>query len=273
MKFQINLSERDTKLLLLLFFLLMIAASYFFVYQPTTKKVNTINSNNVKLRNQLEDLTRMEEQSSANKEKIKSFQDKTKKIKAKFPAGLNIEDTIIIVDQLEKASGITISSLAFNMNEAFYPAAANSSNNGQVSGNTESSQAESTTSNSSSDTSATTGSTDNAPTAASNNGAAGEATATTNSNRLTGYKSVITITYKSTYAGLKKAINYINQNPSRMTLDNMTAIYDNSTGNLAGNIAINMYSLVDNNSAYVEPFIDYIRTGRSNIFGTVEKRK
>lgn len=230
---QINLSERDKKLLLLLFFLLMIAASYFFIYQPTIKKANTINHNNNQLKNQLNELTKMEEQSAANKVKIISFHDKTEKIKAKFPAGLNIEDTIIMVDSLEKASAITISSLGFKMNEVFYPAAVNSSNHGT----------------------------------------SDETNVSASSNNLTGYKSTITITYKSSYAGLKKAINFINQNPSRMTLDNMTAVYDNSTGNLSGNIAINMFSLADKNKLYVEPFINNISTGRSNIFGTVEKQK
>lgn len=48
------------------------------------------------------------------------------------------------------------------------------------------------------------------------------------------YRTQVTLQFNGTYAGLKEAVTYLAQQNGRMTLDNVNASYDTSTGNLTG---------------------------------------
>ena len=56
-----------------------------------------------------------------------------------------------------------------------------------------------------------------------------------------------------------------------MTLDNVNASYDTSTGNLTGTIIVNMFSMTGTDNSYSEPDAGDVAYGTDNIFGTIEQ--
>ena len=55
-----------------------------------------------------------------------------------------------------------------------------------------------------------------------------------------------------------------------MVLNDLTAAYDMSTGNLTGSMSIAMYALNGSPKGYTAPDLDHIKTGTNNIFSTIE---
>ena len=77
--------------------------------------------------------------------------------------------------------------------------------------------------------------------------------------------------YAGTYQGLKDIITYVNNQQERMIINNISASYDTTTGLLSGSMDFTMYVVNGSDRIYTEPFIEEdIRTGRHNIFGTME---
>lgn len=84
------------------------------------------------------------------------------------------------------------------------------------------------------------------------------------------FQQPLTISYKVSYEGFKKAVDFINDYKERMTIDNVTASYDTLTGQLTGTMVLNLYSVLGGNAEYTEPATGVTEFGTENIFGTVE---
>lgn len=93
--------------------------------------------------------------------------------------------------------------------------------------------------------------------------------ATDNVN-LIGYKTTVTISYSSTYEGLKTCINYIHSRNDRMNIPSFNAAFDNTTGNLSGTMTIDMYALIGTGRLFEAAIIEGVPIGTDNIFGTFE---
>ncbi len=238
MKIQLKLSEKDKKLLFLLFSLIVIAASYFLVYTKNIRQAEEINTVNWTLRERAEELSQMQARADSVKSETEEFKKQIDGIEAQFPVSVSMADAIVLVDELEKVAEMKVSSSQFAMYHIFYPAGAGA------------------------DTSAAAdGSADNGEAASQD---------TSQPSDYQGLKSTVTITYQTTYEGLKRSIDYINQYKNRMNIEDLSATYDTSTGNLVGNMKINMFSLSgqDIDKTYEPPYISDIVIGRDNIFGT-----
>jgi len=85
-----------------------------------------------------------------------------------------------------------------------------------------------------------------------------------------GLQTSLSITYKTTYNGLKEFVDYINKYPERMNVRALSSSYDAETGNLTGNAVINLYSVLSFDSPYIPPDIYGVLLGTYNIFGTSE---
>lgn len=249
MKDKLKLSERDKKLLFFLLILILVAVSYFFIYQKNLKLAEKISNDNITLKARVDELSGMMDQAENKKMEIKSFENQIAEIKDKFPAALYMEDIIIFMSQLEKAANIRVSTITVKSNELFYPSATENAANAQ---NTVA---------------------EGKDPAIDNKTGTAVIKTPENAQKLTGYKTTITIAYKTTYAGLKKVSNFVQNNSNRMAIGDLTAAYDNSTGNLMGNITINIYTLTGTDKIYEPPFMKFDNNGRNNIFGTIEKIK
>ena len=87
---------------------------------------------------------------------------------------------------------------------------------------------------------------------------------------LGGYCLPMTMNYSATYNGLKNTITHTNMHQNRMVIDAVTASYDASTGNLSGQMTLNMFYMTGTDNSYHEPYVPSMGIGVSNIFGTIE---
>lgn len=87
---------------------------------------------------------------------------------------------------------------------------------------------------------------------------------------LKGYLLPMTMAYKASYEGLKETILHTNDHANRMVIDQLTATYDAVTGELNGNMTLNMYYMEGTGNAYVKPYVPAMGMGVSNIFGTID---
>lgn len=246
---KITILEKDLKLLLLLLSLLMIGGSYFLFYNTDRKKADIIKEENQKLETRLTTLKTMQANANTRKKETSDLNSKSKKIMDQFPEALQTEDAIVMISKLEQATGCTVSSMNFDMNKLFYPT----------------NEAVASTAAGTSNTSGTaSGDTSNSNTAS---------TGMVSADTLTGYKSTVTFAYQSTYSGLKQIIDFINLNPDKMSINDITSAFDASTGNLIGSITVNMYSLSGTGKQYQEPEVNDVNIGLNNIFGTMEIQK
>ena len=78
------------------------------------------------------------------------------------------------------------------------------------------------------------------------------------------------MTYEISYEALKRSVKNICLQTDRMVIDNMTVVYDESTGLLHGTTAVNMYCVPNQEGKeYVQPNFSSVLLGTDNIFGTI----
>ncbi len=81
----------------------------------------------------------------------------------------------------------------------------------------------------------------------------------------------VTISYLVSYDGLKRAIKNISAQDNRMSIDNLTVSYDESTGLLSGMTSVDMYCIPGQpDKEYVQPSFSSVLLGTENIFGSIE---
>ncbi len=85
------------------------------------------------------------------------------------------------------------------------------------------------------------------------------------------YRTQDTLEFNGTYASLKDVVAYLAAQRGRLTIDNMNASYDTSTGYLTGSIVVNMFSMTGTGNIYTEPDAGQVAYGTSNLFGTLER--
>lgn len=241
-----SISERDKKILLILLSVGLIVLAYQFGYVRFNDKTDEINEKSKQLTVLLNEL----EEKEANKEQYLSEMETMNKditeIVNKFPTTLAQENLTMFVVDLEKAANIKVSSISFNEVSVFY----NNSAEEVVENQTEDAQ------------------TGNEQAKMDNN----EDTQT--DIAIKGYESGVVLTYKTTYKGLKEAVDYITSKKG-IHISDISMSYDHTTGNLTGSITIPMYALdpeglegfLEENA---EINIDNINIGSKNIFGTFE---
>ena len=66
-------------------------------------------------------------------------------------------------------------------------------------------------------------------------------------------------------------VDYLADQTGRMTLDNVNASFDSSTGNLSGSITVNLFFMAGTSQTYTEPDAGSVAYGTDNIFGTIEQ--
>lgn len=91
-------------------------------------------------------------------------------------------------------------------------------------------------------------------------------------NDITGYTTSIALTYQASYQGLKDCIQFINNNEEKMNITDISAAFDNTTGNLTGTLTISVYALDGIHKSEEKLVIPGIDLGMDNIFGSVETK-
>ncbi len=76
--------------------------------------------------------------------------------------------------------------------------------------------------------------------------------------------------FQTGYTAYKNVVDYINNHPERMTMDDFNLAYNQENGMLSGSMNINLFGVEDDKHEYVAPVIEDILIGNPNIFKSAE---
>lgn len=251
MKLIDSLSEKEKNLIFALFIVVILIISYQLGFVHFSNKTDILYSENTKLNEKLEDLLQKAENKEKYIEETEQMNQEVSRMLDYLPATISEEKSTLFVTELEEKARMNISAITYGEVSEVYSLAKNE----EAADVTEGTDSGAETEDISSD-----------------QGSSVESTGEQEKEEgeLKGYKSNITINYQTDYAGLKSAIDYINQNREKMCIQSLTAAFDNTTGNLAGTLSYDVFEFLFEGREAEPVYIDGVNTGKDNIFGTFE---
>ena len=264
-----KVSMRDKKILLMFIGILVFFVGWYFGYRPQMEKADQIEDLNGELEEQLQDLLELE----ANKEfyvsETASIKDKISEYISEFPADVRPEDGIVLANKMENELGFQITNVGVGEKE--FVASLDGSSEEDLAQSQDQTMSEQANAQTQEQIDNIEGTDSQAEENLQNASDAAVADQSSDSQVPVLYRTQVTLQFNGTYAGLKKAVLYVADQSGRMTLDNVNASYDTSTGNLTGTIIVNIFSMSGTERTYTEPDAGSVAYGTDNIFGTVEQ--
>ena len=253
-----NLSMRDKKILLMFIGILVFFLGWFFGYRPQMEIASQIEESNGPLEERLQELLDL----AANKDfyvsETASIQEKINEYTTKFPSDVRPEDGIVLARNMENELGFQIASVGLGEKE--FIASIDGSSEEDLAQEIDQTMSEQANEQTQEQLDNIEGTDSQAEENLQNASDAAAADQSYRSQTPVLYRTQVTLQFNGTYAGLKKAVLYVADQSGRMTLDNVNASYDTSTGNLTGT-----------DRTYTEPDAGSVAYGTANIFGTVEQ--
>ena len=264
-----KVSMRDKKILLMFIGILVFFVGWYFGYRPQMEKADQIEDLNGALEEQLQDLLEL----AANKDfyvsETASIKDKISEYISEFPADVRPEDGIVLANKMENELGFQITNVGVGEKE--FVASLDGSSEEDFAQSQDQTMSEQANAQTQEQIDNIEGTDSQAEEALQNASDAAAADQSSDSQVPVLYRTQVTLQFNGTYAELKKAVLYVADQSGRMTLDNVNASYDTSTGNLTGTIIVNIFSMSGTERTYTEPDAGSVAYGTDNIFGTVEQ--
>ena len=264
-----KVSMRDKKILLMFIGILVFFVGWYFGYRPQMEKADQIEDLNGALEEQLQDLLEL----AANKDfyvsETASIKDKISEYISEFPADVRPEDGIVLANKMENELGFQITNVGVGEKE--FVASIDGSSEEDLAQSQDQTMSEQANAQTQEQIDNIEGTDSQAEENLQNASDAAVADESSDSQVPVLYRTQVTLQFNGTYAGLKKAVLYVADQSGRMTLDNVNASYDTSTGNLTGTIIVNIFSMSGTERTYTEPDAGSVAYGTDNIFGTVEQ--
>lgn len=264
-----KVSMRDKKILLMFIGILVFFVGWYFGYRPQMEKADQIEDLNGALEEQLQDLLEL----AANKDfyvsETASIKDKISEYISEFPADVRPEDGIVLANKMENELGFQITNVGVGEKE--FVASIDGSSEEDLAQSQDQTMSEQANTQTQEQIDNIEGTDSQAEENLQNASDAAVADQSSDSRVPVLYRTQVTLQFNGTYAGLKKAVLYVADQSGRMTLDNVNASYDTSTGNLTGTIIVNIFSMSGTERTYTEPDAGSVAYGTDNIFGTVEQ--
>ena len=264
-----KVSMRDKKILLMFIGILVFFVGWYFGYRPQMEKADQIEDLNGALEEQLQDLLEL----AANKDfyvsETASIKDKISEYISEFPADVRPEDGIVLANKMENELGFQITNVGVGEKE--FVASIDGSSEEDLAQSQDQTMSEQANAQTQEQIDNIEGTDSQAEADLQNASDAAAADQSSDSQVPVLYRTQVTLQFNGTYAGLKKAVLYVADQSGRMTLDNVNASYDTSTGNLTGTIIVNIFSMSGTERTYTEPDAGSVAYGTDNIFGTVEQ--
>ena len=234
-----NISMRDKKLLLMFSGVAVFGLGWFFGYRPQMEEAANIEAANKPLEERLSNLLELAKNKDFYISETESAQSKINEYVAKFPSDVKEENGIVLAQNIENNIGMQITNVGIATKEFV----------ASIDGSTDSQAAEDLQN--------------------ASDAAAAQADSTSQTPVL--YRTQDTMQFTGTYENLKDVIAYLADQTGRLTVDNMNASYDTSTGYLTGSIVVNMFSMSGTGNSYTEPDAGQVAYGTGNLFGTLER--
>lgn len=266
-----NISMRDKKILLMFLGVGIFAAGYFFGYRPQMEEAESIQASNAPLQERLNDLLKLADNKDFYLEETDSINAKVDEYTSEFPADIRSEDGIVLSMNMEDSLDMSISNVGLGTRE-FIAALDGSTEDPLIDmpDETLSEQANAQTQSQIDEIEGTDVQGDKERQIASD--ADIENLNDTVSVPVL-YRTQDNMQFTGSYASLKDMVEYLADQRGRMTLDNVNASFDSTTGKLTGSITVNLFSMAGTGKTYTEPDAGSVAYGTNNIFGTIESGK
>ena len=91
-----------------------------------------------------------------------------------------------------------------------------------------------------------------------------------NGEYLTANKSVLNVSYTTSYAGLKRCMEFLNAYADHVNVVSLASAYNQESGLLSGTLDINLYTLDGLGRVYEDPGVGGVNISLDNIFKTMK---
>ena len=263
-----NISMRDKKLLLMFSGVAVFGLGWFFGYRPQMEEAANIEAANKPLEERLSDLLELAGNRDFYISETENAQNKINEYVSKFPSDVKEENGIVLAQNIENSLGMQISNVGIATKE--FVASIDGSTEEEIAEQNET-MSEQANSQTREQIDEIEGTDSKAAEELQNASDIAAAQADSTSQTPVLYRTQDTLEFNGTYANLKDVVAYLAAQSGRLTIDNMNASYDTSTGYLTGSIVVNMFSMTGTGNIYTEPDAGQVAYGTSNLFGTLEQ--
>ena len=263
-----NISMRDKKLLLMFSGVAVFGLGWFFGYRPQMKEAANIEAANKPLEERLSNLLELAGNRDFYISETENAQNKINEYVSKFPSDVKEENGIVLAQNIENSLGMQISNVGIATKE--FVASIDGSTEEEIAEQNET-MSEQANSQTREQIDEIEGTDSKAAEELQNASDIAAAQADSTSQTPVLYRTQDTLEFTGTYANLKDVVAYLAEQTGRLTVDNMNASYDTSTGYLTGSIVVNMFSMTGTGNTYTEPDAGQVAYGTSNLFGTLEQ--
>ena len=263
-----NISMRDKKLLLMFSGVAVFGLGWFFGYRPQMEEAANIEAANKPLEERLSNLLELAGNRDFYISETENVQNKINEYVSKFPSDVKEENGIVLAQNIENSLGMQISNVGIATKE--FVASIDGSTEEEIAEQNET-MSEQANSQTREQIDEIEGTDSKAAEELQNASDIAAAQADSTSQTPVLYRTQDTLEFTGTYANLKDVVAYLAEQTGRLTVDNMNASYDTSTGYLTGSIVVNMFSMTGTGNTYTEPDAGQVAYGTSNLFGTLEK--
>lgn len=243
-----EISARDKKLLVYLLAISIIAGAYFFVAKPLLDKQAALTTEINELQQRVTHYTDIYNNMESYEGKIAEAQTKYNETCNKLFGGLNQDNTIMMVKDLEDTTDVWIARLSFNEEEVVFGEAAAEG------------EAADTAADGTGDVAAT-DATDGTAAEGGEAEAAGPAS-------IQGVRQDLNIDYAASYDNFKRFIEYIENYDERLFISSINASYSVDSGLVGGSIVLSQYAILGTDKEYNAPEINNVQLGNDTIFKT-----
>lgn len=263
-----NISMRDKKLLLMFSGVAVFGLGWFFGYRPQMEEAANIEATNKPLEERLSNLLELAGNRDFYISETENAQNKINEYVSKFPSDVKEENGIVLAQNIENSLGMQISNVGIATKE--FVASIDGSTEEEIAEQNET-MSEQANSQTREQIDEIEGTDSKAAEELQNAADITAALADSTSQTPVLYRTQDTLEFTGTYANLKDVVAYLAEQTGRLTVDNMNASYDTSTGYLTGSIVVNMFSMTGTGNIYTEPDAGQVAYGTSNLFGTLEQ--
>ena len=247
-----KVSKRDVLLLVGLIGVLAVVCSYFLVFQPTMEKAEKLQEENEQLEARIADLQNKSDNRDSYESQTAQMRQEMEEIYQLFPVDVREENAVLLAINQELLAPMEVQSVTIDaLVEVPFVAEMDEEEHSATYEIEEVEEIEDATG------------TQDEPTPET-----GEQSADgVNPFHLMNRRA--TINYEVSYEGLKRSVKNICMQTDRMVIDNLSVVYDETTGLLRGTTAVNMFCVPDQeDKEYEEPDFGGVLLGTDNIFGT-----
>ena len=238
-----EISARDKKLLVYLIAISIIAGSYFFVAKPLLDKQAKLNEEISELQQKVTHYTDIYNNMDNYESQIAEAQTKYNETCNKLFGGLNQDNTIMMVKDLENATDVWIARLSFTEEDVvFGEEIADATAEGSET--TEGAEIA-----------------EGAETAVADGSEAAPAS-------MQGVRQDLNIDYAASYDNFKRFIEYIENHDERLFISSINATYSVDSGLVGGSMVLSQYAILGTDKEYKAPEINNVTLGTDTIFKT-----